>query len=69
MEMLKNCKSAQDQAQYHSANGPRNGGPFPEGRSCSTHNDVAKHLLFEIQNKLGTMMPWMTSVANKGAQT
>ena len=29
----------------------------------------AKHLLFEIQNKLGTMMPWMTSVANKGAQT
>ena len=40
MEMLKNCKSAQDQAQYHSANGPRNGGPFPEGRSCSTHNPM-----------------------------
>ena len=40
----------------------------------------AKHLLFhfetenttpefDIPNKLGTMMPWMTSVANKGAQT
>ena len=40
----------------------------------------AKHLLFQfetenttpgfdIPNKLGTMMPWMTSVANKGAQT
>ena len=23
---------------------------------------------FDIPNKLGTMMPWMTSVANKGAQ-
>ena len=40
----------------------------------------AKHLLFhfetenttpefDIPNKLSTMMPWMTSVANKGAQT
>ena len=40
----------------------------------------AKHLLFhfetenttpefDIPNKLGTMIPWMTSVANKGAQT
>ena len=29
----------------------------------------ARHPLFEIQNKLGTMMPWMTSVANKGGQT
>ena len=39
----------------------------------------AKHLLFQfetekttpefdIQNKLGTMMPWMTSVANTGGQ-
>ena len=25
--------------------------------------------LFEIQKKLGTMMPWMTLVANKGGQT
>ena len=24
---------------------------------------------FEIQKKLGTMMPWMTLVANKGGQT
>ena len=29
----------------------------------------ARHPLFEIQNKLGTMMPWMTSVANTGGQT
>jgi hypothetical protein len=26
------------------------------------------HPLFEIQNKLGTMMPWMTSDANTGGQ-
>ena len=24
---------------------------------------------FDIPNKLGTMMPWMTSITNKGVQT
>ena len=29
----------------------------------------ARHPLFEIQNKLGTMMPWMTSVAFRNSET
>ena len=36
---------------------------MPKNRKSAQSN--AKHLLFEIQNKLGTLMPWMTSVANK----
>ena len=51
----KKIKIARDQAQYHSANGPRNGGPFPEGRSCSTHNPMQS--ICSLRYKISSV-PW-----------
>ena len=69
MEMLKKCKRCTRPGSVPQRKWPQKWRPISGGPFMFNAQSNAKHLLFEIQNMLGTMMPWMTSVANKGAQT